>query len=142
MAIARIAIGIMFLFFGTYKIIGPEFAHGGYAKYVGSYANESAMGFYKPFLRLTLQHPVASGYGVGVAEFLIGVSMVIGFWVRPFSILGALFMLNLTLCTWWRVPHGSAYWMFLGNELDNIPLMLLFIVFCMHNAGQTMGLDK
>jgi hypothetical protein len=40
------------------------------------------------------------------------------------------------------VPHGAAYWMFLGNELDNIPLMLLFIVFCVHNAGQTLGLDK
>jgi hypothetical protein len=67
---------------------------------------------------------------------------VLGFWVRPFSILGALFMLNLTLCTWWRVPHGAAYWMFLGNELDNIPLLLLFAVFCVHNAGQTLGLDK
>ncbi|HWZ44249.1 MAG TPA: DoxX family membrane protein [Candidatus Saccharimonadales bacterium] len=142
MALARIAIGVMFLFFAQYKIFHTEFAHGGYAKYVGSYVNESAVGFYKPFLRLTLQHQVLSGYAVGVAELLIGLSMVAGFAVRPFSLLGALFMLNLTLCTWWRVPHGADYWKFLGNELDNIPLMLLFIVFFVHRAGQTLGFDK
>ena len=142
MAAARIAIGIMFLFFGQYKIFGPEFAHGGYAKYVGGYVNETAVGIYRPFLRLTLQHPVFSGYAVGVAEILIGLSMTLGFLVRPFSVVGALFMLNLTLCTWWAVPHGAAYWRYLGNELDNLPLMFLFILFFTHNAGQTLGLDK
>jgi thiosulfate dehydrogenase [quinone] large subunit len=142
MALARIAIGVMFLFFAQYKLFGTGFAHGGYEKYVGAYANESAVSYYRPFLRLTLRHPMASGYAVAVAEALIGLSMVLGLWVRPFSLLGALFMLNLTLCTWWRVPYGSPYWQFLGNELDNIPLMFMFIIFFAHSAGQTLGLDK
>ena len=141
MAVARIVVGIMFLFFAQYKLMGRDFAHGGYEHYVTGYQEVTAVGFYKPFLRATLRHPVASGYAVGVAELLIGLSMVLGFWVRPFSIAGALFMLNLLLCTW-VLPHGSPPWKYFGNELDNIGLLLLFILFFAHNAGQTAGLDK
>src|SRR5947208_16648082 len=84
MAVARIAVGIMFLFFAQYKLIHSDFAHGGYEKYVHGYVDQSAVGFYKPFLNLTLQHPILSGYAVGVAELLIGLSMVLGWWVRVF----------------------------------------------------------
>src|SRR5215471_12895438 len=100
MAVARIVVGIMFIMFAQYKLIHSEFAHGGYQKYVTGYVQESAVRFYKPFLRATLMFPVFSGYAVGVAEMLIGISMVLGFWVRPFAIVGGLFMLNLLLCTW------------------------------------------
>lgn len=141
MAVARIVVGVMFLFFAQYKLMGREFAHGGYEHTVSGYEQVTAVGFYKPFLRATLQHPTASGYAVGAAELLIGLSMVLGFWVRPFAIFGAAFMLNLLLCTW-VLPHGSAPWKYFGNELDNIGLLLLFILFFFHNAGQTLGLDK
>jgi len=95
----------------------------------------------QPQFRATLQHPVASGYAVAVAELLIGLSMVLGFWVRPFSVLGALFMLNLVLSTW-VLPGGTPPWRYLGNQLDNIPLMMLFILFFVHDAGATLGLDR
>jgi thiosulfate dehydrogenase (quinone) large subunit len=141
MAVARIVVGIMFLFFAQYKLLGRDFAHGGYEKYVTGYVQESAVSFYKPFLRATLHHPVLSGYAVGVAELLIGLSMVLGFLVRPFAIVGALFMFNLLLSTW-VLPQGVPAWRYFGNELDNIGLLLLFILFFAHNAGQTLGLDK
>jgi uncharacterized membrane protein YphA (DoxX/SURF4 family) len=141
MALARMVVGIMFLFFAQYKLMGRDFAHGGYEKYVSGYEQVTAVSAYKPFLRATLQHPVASGYAVGVAELLIGLSMLLGFWVRPFAIAGALFMLNLLLCTW-VLPQGSAPWKYFGNELDNIGLLLLFVLFFAHNAGQTWGLDR
>ena len=141
MAVARIIVGIMFLFFAQYKLMHRDFAHGGYEKYVTGFAQESAVSFYKPFLRVTLQHPIASGYAVAVAELLIGLSMVLGFWVRPFSVLGALFMLNLVFSTW-VLPAGVPPWRYLGNQLDNIPLLMLFVLFCVHNAGATFGLDK
>ncbi|HEU4415821.1 MAG TPA: DoxX family protein [Candidatus Angelobacter sp.] len=140
MGVARIIVGVMFLLFAQYKLMGREFAHGGYEHTVTGYEQVTAVGFYKPFLRGTLQHPVASGYAVGVAELLIGLSMVLGFWVRPFSVVGGLFMFNLLLCTW-VLPHGSATWKYFGNELDNIGLLLLFVLFFVHNAGQTLGLD-
>lgn len=141
MAVARIIIGIMFIMFAQYKLLNRDFAHGGYQKYVSGYVQESAVRFYKPFLRATLAYPVASGYAVGVAELLIGLSMVLGFWVRPFSIIGGLFMVNLLFSTW-NLPAGTPAWRYLGNQLENIPLLLLFVIFFVHNAGTTLGLDK
>jgi len=141
MAVARIIIGIMFLFFAQYKLMGRDFAHGGYEHYVTGYEEVTAVSFYKPFLRATLHHPTASAYAVAVTELLIGLSMLLGFWVRPFAIVGALFMLNLLLCTW-VLPPKSAAWMYLGHEIDNIAMLLLFVLFFAHNAGQTAGLDK
>ena len=141
MAVARIIVGVMFLFFAQYKLMQPEFAHGGYQKYVTGYIEQTSVNFYKPVLRLTLTHPVISGYAVGVAELLIGISMLLGILVRPFSVLGALFMLNLALAMW-CVPAGSAPWKYLGNQVGNIPLLLLFLVFFAHNAGATLGLGR
>src|SRR5499427_1743196 len=141
MAVARIIMGLLFIMFAQYKLLHGEFAHEGYQKYVTGYVQETAVPFYKPFLRATLKHPHISGYAVGVAELLIGLSMVLGFWVRPFSIVGALFMLNLALATW-VLPPGTPAWRYLGNQLENIPLLLLFLIFYSHNAGQTLGLDK
>lgn len=141
MAVARIVMGLLFIMFAQYKLIHPDFAHGGYEKTVSGYAQETAVGFYKPFLRTTLKYPVASGYAVGVAELLIGLSMVLGFWVRPFAIVGALFMLNLFFSTWHLPPHTAA-WKYLANQLENIPIFLMFLLFYVHNAGETLGLDK
>src|SRR5258708_8059709 len=95
MAVARIVVGVMFLFFAQYKLLGRDFAHGGYEKYVTGYVQESAVNAYKPFLRATLKYPVASAYAVAIAVLLIRLSMVLGLWVRPFAMSGALFMSNL-----------------------------------------------
>src|SRR5262249_12500148 len=129
------------IMFAQYKLLNRQFAHEGYQKYVTGYVQESAVGFYKPFLRATLKYPVASGYAVGVAELLIGVSMVLGFWVRPFAVGGALFMVNLLLSTW-HLPANTPAWRYFGNQLETIPLFLLFLLFFVHHAGGTLGLDK
>ena len=141
MAVARIAVGVMFIMFAQYKLLHRDFAHGGYEKYVTGWVQETSVGFYKPFLRETLRYPVASAYAVAVAELLLGISMVVGFAVRPFAVVGALFMLNLALATW-VLPAGTPTWRYLGNQLDNIPMLLLFILFFVHGAGETLGLDR
>lgn len=140
MAVARIAVGIMFLFFAEYKLVSTQFAREGYTHWVSGWAQETCVSFYKPFLYFTLQHPWLFGYAVGVVELLIGLSMVLGFWVRPFSVAGALLMLNMTLATW-NLPAGTAPWRYLGNELDHIPLLLMFLMFFAHDAGKSLGLD-
>jgi uncharacterized membrane protein YphA (DoxX/SURF4 family) len=140
MAVARIAVGLMFLMFAQYKLLHRDFAHGGYQKYVSGWVDATSVSFYKPFLRGTLHYPVASGYAVAVAELLIGISMVLGVAVRPFAVVGALFMLNLALATW-VLPAGTPPWKYLGNQLDNIPMLLLFLLFFVHRAGETLGLD-
>ncbi|MGH9565347.1 MAG: DoxX family membrane protein, partial [Candidatus Angelobacter sp.] len=126
MALARVAVGIMFLFFAEYKIAGTQFAREGFTRWVSGWLQETSVGFYKPFLHWALQHPYISGYGTGIVELLIGLSMVVGFRVRIFSIIGALYMLNLTFATW-NLPAGTPAWRYVGNELDHIPLRLLFL---------------
>ena len=141
-AVVRIATSIFFLLFGEYKVAGPEFAHGGFQTYLQDYIANSAVSFYRPVLSgLVLPHAVFFGYVVGVVELLVGVSLFIGLWVRPACILGALFLVNMLLATWWGPGHGVAFWRYFGAELDHIPLLLLLITFYAADAGLTWGLD-
>ena len=69
---------------------------------------------------------------VGLVETSIGMSLLVGLWVRPASVLGALFQLNLTwpaggnraMACGSGAPSG-----YFGAELDPLPLLLLFIMF-------------
>jgi uncharacterized membrane protein YphA (DoxX/SURF4 family) len=140
MAVARIGVGIMFLFFAEYKLVSTDFAREGYSKWVTGFVQESAVSFYKPFLQFTLHHAWVFAYAVAIVELLIGLSMVLGFRVRFFSVVAAIFMAQLVLSTW-NLPAGTANWRYAANELEHIPLLFLFIIFCAHSAGETLGLD-
>jgi len=139
---ARIATSVFFLLFGEYKVAGPEFAHGGFQSYLQDYIASSAVSFYRPVLSgLVLPHAVFFGYVVGVVELLIGISLLVGLWVRPACLVGVLFLLNMLLATWWGPGHGVPFWRYFGAELDHIPLLLLLIIFCAADAGRVWGLD-
>jgi thiosulfate dehydrogenase [quinone] large subunit len=141
-AVGRMATSVFFLLFGEYKVAGPEFAHGGFQTYLQDYIANSAVGFYRPVLSgLVLPHAVLFGYVVGIVELAVGISLLIGLWVRPACILGGLFLLNMLLATWWAPGHGVPVWRYFGNELDHLPLLLLLIVFYAADAGRTWGLD-
>jgi uncharacterized membrane protein YphA (DoxX/SURF4 family) len=141
-AFTRIATGFLFLLFGEYKIAGPAFAHGGFQQYLQGYIQTDAVSFYRPFLaHVVLPHAVFFGYVVGILELWIAVSLLVGLWVRATSVMGALFMLNLALASWWAPGHGVALWRYFGSELDTIPLLFLFLIFFATDAGKTWGLD-
>jgi thiosulfate dehydrogenase (quinone) large subunit len=141
-AVVRIATSVFFLLFGEYKVAGPEFAHRGFQTYLQDYITNSAVGFYRPLLSgLILPHAVFFGYVVGVVELFIGVSLLIGLWVRPACILGVLFLANMLLATWWGPGHGVVFWRYFGAELDHIPLLLLLVIFYAADAGGVWGLD-
>jgi len=78
---------------------------------------------------------------VGLGELLIGISLLVGLWVRPACVLGILFLLNMLLATWWGPGHGVPVWRYFGAELDHLPLLLLFIIFFTADAGRVWGLD-
>jgi len=138
----RIATSVFFLFFGEYKVFDSGFAHGGFQQYLQGYIQNDSVGLYRPFLgSLILPHAVFFGYLVGVVELFIGTSLLLGLWVRPASILGILYMANLTLATWWAPGHGVPTWRYFGNELDHLPLLFLFMIFFVSDAGTTWGLD-
>jgi uncharacterized membrane protein YphA (DoxX/SURF4 family) len=141
-AAARIAASVFFLLFGEYKVAGSAFAHGGFQSYLQDYSTNGAVSFYRPVLSgLFLPHAVFFGYVVGVVELLIGVSFLLGLWVRPASVLAMLFLLNMLLSTWWEPGHGVPLWRYFGAELDHIPLLLLCMIFFAADAGRVWGLD-
>ena len=138
----RIATSVFFLLFGEYKVAGPGFAHGDFQTYLRDYIANGAVSFYRPLLSgVILPHAVFFGYVVGVVELLIGVSLLIGLWVRPACVVGILFLLNMVFATWWEPGHGVPIWRYFGNELDHLPLLLLLIIFFAADAGRVWGLD-
>jgi uncharacterized membrane protein YphA (DoxX/SURF4 family) len=138
----RIATSFFFLLFGEYKLAGPGFAHGGFQGYLHDFIASEAVSFYRPVLSgLVLPHAVFFGYVVGVVEMVIGISLLLGLWVRPVSVLGGLYMVNFVLATWWGPGHDVPVWRYFGAELDHIPLLLLFIIFYAADAGRVWGLD-
>ncbi len=142
-AVVRIATSIFFLFFGEYKVAGPAFAHIGFPTYLHDYINTTAVSFYRPVLSgIVVPHAVFFGYAVGVIELLIGISFLLGLWVRIACVVGILFLLNLTLASWWDAGHGVAIWHYFGARLDTLPLLLLLIIFFAVDAGTVWGLDR
>lgn len=141
-AAIRIATSVFFLLFGQYKVFSSTFAHGGFQQYLQSFIESGAVGFYKPFLaNLILPHAVFFGYVVGLVELFIGVSLLLGIWVRPASVIGVLHMLSLTLATWQGPGPGAPFWRYFGAELDHLSLLFLFIIFFVADAGKEWGLD-
>ena len=72
---------------------------------------------------------------------LIGISLLLGLWVRPASVIGMLFLLNITLASWLDPGHGAPWWRYLGARLDTLPLLLLLIIFFAADAGRVWGFD-
>ncbi len=141
-AITRVATGFLFLLFGEYKVATPAFAHAGFQQYLQGYIQTEAVSFYRPFLsHVVLPHAIFFGYVVGILELWIAASLLLGLWVRATSVIGALFMVNLVLSTWWAPGHGVPLWRYFGSELDAIPLLFLFLIFFATDAGKTWGLD-
>jgi thiosulfate dehydrogenase (quinone) large subunit len=141
-AVVRMATAVFFILFGQYKLFGSGFAHGGFQEYLRGYIGSTAVSLYRPVLaNLVLPHAVFIGYVVGAVEMFIGVSLLLGIWVRRASVLGALHMLSLTLATWWDPGHGVPVWRYFGNELDHLPVLFLFMIFFVSDAGRQWGLD-
>ena len=138
----RIATSVFFLLFGEYKVVGPGFAHGGFQSYLQDYIANGAVSFYRPLLSgLVLPHAVFFGYAVGAVELMIGISFLLGLWVRPASVVAVLFLVNMLLATWWEAGHGVPLWRYFGAELDHLPLLLLCIIFFAADAGRVWGID-
>lgn len=141
-AAVRIAVSVFFLLFGEYKVAGPGFAHGGFQTYLRDYIASTTVSYYRPILvHIVLPHAVFFGYAVGVIELFVGICLLIGLWVQPACIVGILFLLNLTLASWWDAGHGVPVWRYFGARLDTLPLLLLLVIFFAVDAGQTWGLD-
>jgi uncharacterized membrane protein YphA (DoxX/SURF4 family) len=141
-SVMRILTAFFFILFGQYKLFSPGFVGGGFQQYLQGYIDNGAVSWYRPFLAsVVLPNAVFFGYFIGLVELSIGLCLLLGFWVRPASVVGALHMLSLTLATWWEPGRGVPLWRYFGSELDHLPLLMLFVIFFVADAGQVWGLD-
>src|SRR5215471_5547385 len=139
--LARVLVGILFLILGYYKISSPAFAHEIFPKYLQSFIGVEAVPLCGRFLaRFVMPHAEFLGYAVGAFELIIGALLLLGFWVRPVSVAGMLYMFNLILATWHGGGQGPV-WHYVANQLDHVPLLLLFAIFFTTSAGEVWGID-
>lgn len=130
LALLRIAVGILFLIFGQYKVFGTQFTlHGGFQGWINRFLEHGAYPFMVPVLRgFVLPFGTAIAFLVAYGELAIGLGLVLGVWVRAASAFGLLFMLALLLSSNYPGP-GKPLWQYFGASLDHSVLALCFLAF-------------
>jgi uncharacterized membrane protein YphA (DoxX/SURF4 family) len=140
LALSRIAVGLLFVIFGSYKVFWPTFVESGMEKWIAGYIANSSYPFYKPFLvQVVAPHIKLFAYLVGLGELTIGLSLIFGALVNLASFFGLALMINLGLASGYR--PDMVFWQYFGASLAHIALGLWFIAFWAASAGNTWGLD-
>lgn len=130
LAFLRMAVGMLFLIFGQYKVFGTEFTlHGGFQFWINRFLEGGAYPFMAPVLRgFVLNHATPIAFLVAFGELAIGLALLLGICVRPASLGGLLFMLTLLFSSNYPGPHAPL-WQYFGASLDHSVLALCFVAF-------------
>jgi thiosulfate dehydrogenase [quinone] large subunit len=131
LAFLRIGVGVFFLIFAQYKILGTEFTlHGGFQFWINKFLNEGgAYPFMAPILRdFVLAHATSIAFLVAYAELTIGLALLLGVFVRPASFGGLIFMLTLLFSS--DYPGAAApVWQYFGASHSVFALCFLTFLF-------------
>jgi uncharacterized membrane protein YphA (DoxX/SURF4 family) len=135
LAFLRIAVGLLFVIFGQYKVFGTQFTlHGGFEFWINRFLTEGAYPFMVPILRgFVLPHARPIAFLVAYGELAIGISLCLGVWVRRASAFGILFMLTLLFSS--NYPGaGAPLWQYFGASLNHSVLALCFAAFLLGDS--------
>jgi len=143
LAFLRIAVGLLFLIFGQYKVFGTQFTlHGGFQFWINKFLEDGAYPFMVPVLRgFVMPHAIVIAFLVAYGELAIGVALVAGFCVRPASCFGLLYMLSLLFSSNYPGAHAPL-WQYFGASLDHSVLALCFIGFLIGNSTVAWSLSS
>lgn len=138
-AYLRIAVGVLFLIFGEYKVFGTQFTlGGGFQNWIHRFLAEGAYPFIVPVLRdFVLSHATPIAFLVAYGELAIGLALVLGLLVRSASICGCIYMLALLFSSNYPGPH-AALWQYFGASLDHLVLALCFAAFALGPRADTL----
>lgn len=131
----RIAVGILFLIFGEYKVFGTRFTLGGGFEYwIDRFLTEGgAYPFMVPVLKgFVLPHAKPIAFLVAYGELAIGLGLVLGILIRAASVCGLAYMLALLFSANYPGPHAP-FWQYFGAALDHLALALCFAAFIAGN---------
>jgi thiosulfate dehydrogenase (quinone) large subunit len=141
LAVLRIGVGLFFIIFGEYKVFGTQFTlHGGFQFWINRFLENGAYPFMEPVLRnFVLAHATLIAFLVAYGEFAIGVSLVLGVFVRAASVCGFLFMLTLLFSSDYP-GHKAAFWQYFGASLSHSVFALCFVVFLLGRSTEVWSL--
>lgn len=137
----RIAVGILFLFFGEYKVFGARFVFGGGFEYWinGFLTEHAAYPFMVPVLRdFVLPHATPIALLVASGELAIGLSLTLGLLTRGASVCGLVYMLALLFASNYPGPN-VAPWQYLGAALSHLVLALCFATFALGDPDRAVS---
>jgi thiosulfate dehydrogenase (quinone) large subunit len=142
LAFLRLAVGLLFLLFGEYKVFGTQFTlHGGFQFWINRFLADGAYPFAVPVLRgFVLPHATPIAFLVAYGEFAIGLSLVLGILVRPASFFGILFMLTLLFSSDYP-GSGSPFWQYFGASLSHSVFVLCFLAFLIGRSDAVWSLS-
>jgi thiosulfate dehydrogenase (quinone) large subunit len=141
-AALRIAVGVLFLIFGEYKVFGTTFTlGGGFQGWIHRFVNEgAAYPFMVPVLeRFVLVHGTAIAFLVAYGELAIGIALTLGVLSRAASAFGLVYMLTLLVSS--NYPGAQApLWQYFGAALDHLVLALCFGAFLIGNPDCALSI--
>jgi uncharacterized membrane protein YphA (DoxX/SURF4 family) len=137
----RIAVGLLFLIFGEYKVFGTQFTlGGGFQIWIHRFLADGAYPFMVPLLENhVLPHGTAIAFVVAYGELAIGLGLVLGVLVRTASVCGLIYMLTLLFASNYPGTH-AAFWQYFGAALDHLVLALCFAAFALGDADRVLSL--
>lgn len=137
----RIAVGVLFLLFGQYKVFGTQFTlGGGFQSWINRFLADGAYPFMVPILQnIVLPNGTAIAFLAAYGELAIGLGLILGILVRTASVSGMVYMLALLFSSDYPGPH-AALWQYFGASLDHLVLALCFAAFVLGDAGQAFSL--
>lgn len=140
----RIAVGCLFLIFAQYKVFGSQFTlHGGFQWWINRFLQDGAA---YPVMRPVLQgfvlpHTTAIAFLVAYGELAIGLSLVLGIWVRAVSACGFVYMLSLLFSSNYPGAHAPV-WEYFGASLDHSVLALCFLAFLIGRSEEALSVKR
>ncbi|HEY6392810.1 MAG TPA: DoxX family membrane protein [Bryobacteraceae bacterium] len=137
LALLRIAVGLLFLIFGEYKVFGTQFTlGGGFQSWINRFIQHGAyplmLGVLKDFV---LPNGRAMAFLVAYGELCIGIALTAGILVRTASVCGLIFMLSLLFSADYPGPT-AAFWQYFGASLSHSVLALCLAAFAIGDSGE------
>ena len=142
LAMLRIAVGILFLIFGQYKVFGTQFTlHGGFQFWINKFLEGGVYPFMAPvLLGFVLPHATPIAFLVAYGELAIGLALVLGMLVRPASLCGLILMLTMLFSS--DYPGAAApLWQYFGASLSHSVFALCFAAFLIGRADSVWSLS-
>jgi uncharacterized membrane protein YphA (DoxX/SURF4 family) len=126
----RVAVGILFLIFGEYKVFGSQFTLGGGFQYwINHFLQDGAYPFMVPVLKsFVLPHATPIAFLVAFGELAIGIALTLGILVRLASVCGFIYMFSLLFSANYPGPHAP-FWQYFGASLEHLVPALCFASF-------------